>query len=59
MIKTILAIIAILLCTTAAWVILGATIMQRSYSADSGLGPQVASTWGGPQEQAPPAAPSG
>jgi inner membrane protein involved in colicin E2 resistance len=56
--KTILGILAILLCTTVAWVILGATIMQRSYSADSGLGPQVASTWGGPQEQAPPAATS-
>jgi inner membrane protein involved in colicin E2 resistance len=58
MIKTLLAIIAILLCTTAAWMVLGATIMQRSYSADSGLGPQVASSWGGPQEQAPPAATS-
>jgi inner membrane protein involved in colicin E2 resistance len=58
MVRTILAIIAILLCTTAAWMILGATIMQRSYSADSGLGTQVASTWGGPQEQTPPAATS-
>ncbi|HEU4886411.1 MAG TPA: inner membrane CreD family protein [Thermoanaerobaculia bacterium] len=56
MTKTILAIIAILLCTTAAWAILGATIMGRSYSADSGLGNQVASIWGGPQEQAPPTA---
>lgn len=55
MTKHVLAIIAILLCTTAAWAILGATIMNRSYSAGSGLGDQVASIWGGPQEQAPPA----
>ena len=56
MTKRVLAIIAILLCTTMAWVILGATIMERSFSADSGLGVKVASTWGGPQEQVPPAA---
>ena len=56
MIKRVLAIIAILLFTTLAWVILGATIMNRSYSADSGLGEKVASTWGGPQEQVPPTA---
>jgi inner membrane protein involved in colicin E2 resistance len=56
MTKRVLAIIAILLCTTLAWVILGATIMNRSYSADYGLGEKVASTWGGPQEQVPPTA---
>jgi inner membrane protein involved in colicin E2 resistance len=56
MIKRVLAIIAILLFTSLAWVILGATIMNRSYSADSGLGEKVVSTWGGPQEQVPPTA---
>ena len=52
------AIIVIFLCTTAAWVILGATIMARTYSAGSGLEPRVASSWGGPQTQSPPAATS-
>jgi len=56
MTKNIVAIIAILLFTTLAWVILGGTLMSRSYSADSGLGEKVASTWGGPQEQVPPTA---
>jgi len=56
MIKRVLAIVAILLFTSLAWVILGATIMNRSYSADSGLGEKVVSTWGGPQEQVPPTA---
>ena len=56
MTRNVLAIIAIFLCTTAAWVILGTTIMSRSYSADSGLQGRVASTWGGPQQQAPPTA---
>jgi inner membrane protein involved in colicin E2 resistance len=54
--KRVLAIIAILLFTSLAWVILGATIMNRSYSADSGLGDKVVSTWGGPQAQVPPTA---
>ncbi|MGZ8796670.1 MAG: inner membrane CreD family protein [Thermoanaerobaculia bacterium] len=56
MTRTVLAIIAILLCTTAAWAILGATILARTYSADSGLGPKVDSSWGGEHQQTPPAA---
>lgn len=56
MTKQILAIIAILLCTTAAWAILGSTIMARSFNADSGLGERVVSSWGGPQQQIPPSA---
>jgi inner membrane protein involved in colicin E2 resistance len=56
MTRHILAIVAIVLCTSAAWAILGTTIMARSYSAGSGLSDRVASTWGGPQQQAPPAA---
>lgn len=56
MTRHIAAIVLILLCTTAGWAILGATILGRTYSAGSGLGPRVASTWGGPQQQTPPAA---
>ena len=35
------AIIAIFLCTTLAWAILGSTIMARTYSAGSGLESRV------------------
>lgn len=56
--KTILAIIFIFLCTTVGWAILGSTILARTYAAGSGLAPRVASTWGGPQQQAPPTATS-
>jgi inner membrane protein involved in colicin E2 resistance len=52
----VLAIVAIFLCTAAAWAILGATIMARTYSAGSGLEPAVASSWGGEHTQAPPMA---
>ena len=48
------AIIAIFLATTLAWIILGSTIMARTYSSESGLGPRVAQTWGGEQKQTPP-----
>src|SRR6266566_4169008 len=54
--RNITAIIAILLCTTAAWTILGATIMARTYAADSDLQTHVASSWGKPQTQTPPMA---
>ena len=56
MTKNIVAIVAILLFTTLAWMILGGTLMSRSYTADSGLGDKVAGIWGGPQEQVPPTA---
>src|SRR5260370_11610621 len=51
-----LAIIAIFLCSAAAWAILGASIVARTGEAGSDLGPRVASTWGAPQSQTPPAA---
>jgi len=54
--KNILPIIAIFLCTSLAWVILGSSIVIRTESADSNLGPRVASTWGKPQKQTPPIA---
>lgn len=54
--KNILAIIAIFLCTSLAWVILGSSIMMRTESADSELGPRVATIWGAPQQQVAPEA---
>jgi len=54
MFKRIAAITAIFVCTAIAWAILGSTIFYRTYNAQSGLSGRVASTWGAPQEQAPP-----
>lgn len=56
MLKRIAAITFIFVCTAVAWAVLGATIFQRTY--DSGLtsNNRVASTWGAPQNQSPPAA---
>lgn len=56
MTRTVLAIIAIFLCTAAAWMILGSTIIARTYSAGSALEPRVSSSWGGPHQQAAPLA---
>lgn len=56
MIKRIAAIVFIFLCAAVAWAILGATIFQRTYSSDSSSENRVASTWGAPQNQAPPRA---
>jgi inner membrane protein involved in colicin E2 resistance len=56
MIKRIAAVIFIFLCTAIAWAILGTTIFQRTYDSGSASGPSVASTWGAPQKQSPPAA---
>lgn len=54
----IVAIIAIFLGTSLAWAILGTTILKRTYSAGTALGPRVASSWGTPQQQTPPVATS-
>lgn len=54
--RHIVAIIAIFICTTLAWMILGMTIVARTSSFGSELGPRVESTWGAPQEQDPPLA---
>ncbi len=57
MVKRILAIGLILICTSIAWAILGSTIFYRTYSSDAQhLRASVASSWGTPQEQTPPAA---
>ncbi len=58
MLKTshIAAIIGIFICTSIAWMILGATIFYRTHESDTHLKQSVASTWGAPQRQQPPAA---
>jgi inner membrane protein involved in colicin E2 resistance len=56
MLIRIFAMTFILISTTIAWIILGQTIDQRTYHSDDKLRPGVASIWGAPQEQAPPAA---
>lgn len=55
MFKRIAAIGFIFVCTAIAWAILGSSIFVRTSDAESGLSGRVASTWGAPQEQAPPA----
>jgi inner membrane protein involved in colicin E2 resistance len=54
--KRIAAIGFIFVCTAIAWAILASTIFYRTYSSDSHLRGRVASSWGTPQEQAPPTA---
>jgi hypothetical protein len=54
--KNIAAIVVIFLFTTFAWMILGASVVARSDSADSGLSKDVQSNWGSPQQQSPPVA---
>ena len=56
MTKRIIAIAFIFVCTSIAWAILGGTIFSRTYSLDAIAENRVASTWGAPQNQAPPIA---
>ncbi|MEP6570555.1 MAG: inner membrane CreD family protein [Acidobacteriota bacterium] len=56
MTKRIVSIIFIFICTSVAWAILGGTIFSRTYSLDEIAANRVASTWGTPQNQAPPVA---
>jgi inner membrane protein involved in colicin E2 resistance len=56
MTKRIIAIAFIFVCTSIAWAILGGTIFTRTYSLDAVAENRVASTWGTPQNQAPPSA---
>jgi inner membrane protein involved in colicin E2 resistance len=56
MIKRIVAITFIFLCTAVGWAILGATIFQRTYDYGGRSETKVASTWGAPQNQVPPSA---
>jgi hypothetical protein len=56
MLKRIAAIVFIFGCTAVAWVILGASIFERTNSADKNLRGQVESIWGAPHTQAAPIA---
>jgi inner membrane protein involved in colicin E2 resistance len=56
LLRQILALAFIFVCTTIAWIILGATIFSRTYGASQQLSGHVASTWGTAQEQSPPTA---
>jgi inner membrane protein involved in colicin E2 resistance len=56
MARRIIAITFIFICTSVAWAILGATIFARTYDSSSVSSSQVESTWGAPQNQAPPTA---
>lgn len=56
MLRQIVALAFIFVCTTIAWVILGATIFSRTYGSNEQLQGHVASTWGTAQEQSPPTA---
>lgn len=56
MTKRIVAIAFIFVCTSIAWVILGATIFTRTYSQNAVAADRVASTWGATQDQSPPTA---
>jgi hypothetical protein len=54
MIKRLLAIAFIFLCTCFAWAVLGATILRRTDLADARLRGRVQSVWGQPQTQQAP-----
>jgi len=56
LLRQILALAFIFVCTSIAWVILGATIFNRTYGSHEQLQGRVASTWGTAQEQSPPTA---
>ncbi len=56
MTKRIIAIAFIFICTSIAWAILGGTIFSRTYDSAAASSNSVTSTWGAPQDQAPPTA---
>lgn len=57
MVKRIVAIGFIVVCSSIAWAVLGSTIFYRTYSPDAQqLKARVASSWGTSQEQTPPTA---
>jgi inner membrane protein involved in colicin E2 resistance len=54
--KRIIAIVFIFVCASIAWAILGGTIFARTYDSAATANDKVTSTWGAPQNQAPPTA---
>jgi inner membrane protein involved in colicin E2 resistance len=56
LLRQLLALAFIFICTTIAWIILGSTIFSRTYGSNQQLQGHVTSTWGTAQEQSPPTA---
>jgi inner membrane protein involved in colicin E2 resistance len=56
LLKQILALAFIFVCTSIAWMVLGGTISSRTYGSDEQLRGHVAATWGTSQQQSPPTA---
>jgi inner membrane protein involved in colicin E2 resistance len=56
LLRQILALAFIFVCTAIAWFILGANISSRTYGSNEQLQGHVASTWGTAQQQSPPTA---
>jgi len=56
LLKRIVAISFILVCTSVAWFILGGTVYSRTNESGEKGKPGVLSVWGAPQEQRPPTA---
>jgi inner membrane protein involved in colicin E2 resistance len=56
LLRQILALAFIFVCTSIAWFILGQTIFSRTYGSNEQLQGHVASTWGTSQQQSPPTA---
>jgi inner membrane protein involved in colicin E2 resistance len=56
LLRQVLALAFIFVCTSIAWLILGATISHRTYGSNEQLQGRVASTWGTAQQQSPPTA---
>src|SRR5262249_204459 len=54
LLRQIVALIFIFICTTVAWMILGSTVMYRTQNSDEQLKARVGSTWGTPKEKSPP-----
>lgn len=54
MIKQIVAIVLIYLCTSLAWMILGGTILKRTDCSDCAMGEMVGQLWGTAQSQVAP-----
>src|SRR5262249_17208699 len=54
--KRVTALIVIFVFATIAWMILGATIFQRTYDQSGSLRPRVSSSWGAQQTQSAPTA---
>lgn len=59
MLRRILALAVIFVCTSVAWFLLAGAVFFRTYGAQQVLGSRVATTWGAPLRQKPPVACSG